>query len=83
MEASRNRTKVSITIPEPIITEVDHLVEDGSYPSRSAAFEDALRKLLRAHLDAHIEAEAAKLDREAEMAEAEEGMADYAVLVED
>jgi Arc/MetJ-type ribon-helix-helix transcriptional regulator len=75
------RTKISVTIPETVVSAVDTLVKQGNFPNRSAAFEEAVKKLLRSHLDAHIEAEAAKLDRDIEKAEAEEGMADYSRLV--
>jgi Arc/MetJ-type ribon-helix-helix transcriptional regulator len=75
-----HRTKISITIPKTVVAAVDTLVEQGSYPSRSAAVEEAVHQLLRSQLDAHIEAEAAKLDREVEKAEAEEGMADFSRL---
>lgn len=77
-----HRTKISVTIPENVVTAIDTLVKEGNFPNRSAAFEEAVKKLLRNYLDAHIEAEAAKLDRETEKAEAEEGMTDYSRLLE-
>jgi len=75
------RTKVSVTLPETVINEIDELVGSGTYESRSAAFELAVKSLLRKRMDEHIEAEVAKLDRESEIAEAEEGMTDFAHLV--
>lgn len=83
MKNALYRTKVSVTIPETRLSEVDRLVAEGHYPNRSAAFEDALKQLLRARMDARIEAEAAKLDRNAEIAEAEEGMDDFTDLVQE
>ncbi len=81
MNTNARRTKVSATLPNAIVSEIDELVESGSYESRSAAFEAAAKKLLRERVDALIEAEVLKLDREAEKAEAEQGIRDFAALL--
>ena len=81
MNVITQRTKVSVTISNMVVSKVDELVKSGIFESRSAAFENAARELLRARMDAHIEAEVLKLDRDAEIAEAEEGMGDFAKLV--
>lgn len=81
MKIAEHRSKISVTVPDSFVLEVDGLVKQGDYPNRSAAFEAAIGQLLRARLDARIEAEVAKLEREVEKAEAEEGMDDYAALV--
>lgn len=74
------RIKVSISISDDIIHEVDELVRQGAFDSRSAVFERASEDLLRSRVDALIEAEVAKLDRPSEMLEADEGMDDFAEL---
>jgi hypothetical protein len=51
------------------------------YPSRSAAIEAALAALLRARMDAHIEAEATQLHPAQEQQLADEGLDDYTTLV--
>jgi Arc/MetJ-type ribon-helix-helix transcriptional regulator len=81
MKASAPRTKVSVTIRDGIVSSIDDLVREGRYESRSAAFEAAATHLLRARQDELIEAEVAKLDRDAEMREAEEALADFSGLV--
>ena len=47
----------------------------------SAISEDTVRENLRARIDSRIEAEVLKLDRDAEIAEAEEGIIDFADLL--
>ncbi len=74
-------TKISATLPWSLLIKVDEFVKKSEYPSRSALIEIALIQMLRAQMDAKIEAEAAKLNTQAEIAEAEEGMQDYSDLV--
>ena len=78
---SRTHVKVTATVPGSLLAQLDALVTAHVYPSRSAAIEAVLPTLLRAHMDAHIEAEAAKLDPTAEQQLAEEGLDDYTTLV--
>lgn len=81
MKKSGERTKVSVTVPSNVVASIDDLVREGDYESRSAAFEEAALHLLRARQDALIEAEVAKLERDVEIPEAEEGMGDFSDLV--
>ena len=78
---ARTHVKVTATVPETILTQLDALIAAHAYPSRSAAIEAALMALLRARMDTHIEAEAAKLDPGQEQHLADEGLDDYATLV--
>ena len=59
---ARTHSKVTATVSETLLAQLDALIAAHAYPSRSAAIEAALTALLRARMDAHIEAEAAKLD---------------------
>ena len=81
MPMSRTHVKVTATVPDTLLAQLDALVAAHEYPSRSAAIEAALITLLRAHMDAHIEAEAAKLDSTDEQRLADEGLDDYTTLV--
>jgi len=74
-------TKISATLPWTLLVKVDDLVKKYEYPSRSALIEIALIQMLRAHMDTKIEVEAAKLNTQAEIDEAEEGMQDYIDIV--
>ena len=81
MRKQTKHTKISATLPSSLLIKVDDFVKKSEYPSRSALIEIALIQMLRAQMDAKIEAEAAKLNTQAEIAEAEEGMQDYCDLV--
>lgn len=74
-------SKVTATISRTVLDQLDALVAAHVYPSRSAAIDAALAALLRAHMDAHIAAEAAKLVPAEEQRLAEEGWEDYQALV--
>ena len=78
---ARTHVKVTATVPDTILAQLDALIAAHAYPSRSAAIEAALAALLRARMDAHIEAEAAKLDPRQEQQLADEGLDDYTALV--
>ena len=78
---SRTHVKVTATVPGTLLAQLDALVAAHEYPSRSAAIEAALITLLHARMDAHIEAEAAKLDPTDEQRLADEGLDDYTTLV--
>jgi Arc/MetJ-type ribon-helix-helix transcriptional regulator len=73
--------KVTATVSRAVLDQLDALVADQTYSSRSAAIDAALTALLRTHMDAHIAAEAAKLVPAEEQHLAEEGWADYQALV--
>ena len=78
---ARTHIKVTATVPDTLLAQLDALIAAHAYPSRSAAIEAALTALLRARMDAHIEAEAAKLDPCQEQQLADEGLDDYTTLV--
>ena len=78
---ARTHVKVTATVSDTILAQLDALIAAHEYPSRSAAIEAALTALLRARMDAHIEAEAAKLDSGEEQQLADEGLDDYTTLV--
>ena len=78
---ARTHVKVTATVPGTLVAQLDALVAAHAYPSRSAAIEAALTTLLRARMDAHIEAEAAKLAPAEEQQLAEEGLDDYTALM--
>ena len=78
---ARTHVKVTATVPDTLLTQLDALIAAHAYPSRSAVIEAALTALLRARMDTHIEAEAAKLDPAHEQHLADEGLDDYATLV--
>ena len=80
MKTQHSHVKLSATVPGWLLDRIDALVKAKEYPSRSAAIEEALERILRQRMDALIEAEAAKLDRAEERALAEEGMDHYASL---
>ena len=73
--------KVTATVSRAVLDQLDALVAAQAYPSRSAAIDAALTALLRARMDAHIAAEAAKLVPTEEQHLAEEGWEDYRTLV--
>jgi len=74
-------SKVTATVSRAVLDQLDALVAAHVYPSRSAAIDVALTALLRARMDAHIAAEAAKLVPAEEQQVAEEGLEDYQALV--
>lgn len=71
---ARTHVKITATVPETLLAQLDMFIAAHAYPSRSAAIEAALTALLRARMDAHIEAEAAKLDAGQEQQLADEGL---------
>lgn len=73
--------KVTATVSRAVLDQLDALVAEQAYPSRSAAIDAALTALLRARMDAHIAASAAKLVPTEEQQLAEEGWEDYRTLV--
>ncbi|GBC87457.1 hypothetical protein HRbin12_01463 [bacterium HR12] len=68
------RSKVAVSLDEKALAQVDRLVREGVFPSRSRAIEVALEEKL-ARLDRErLARECAKLDPALEKALAEEGM---------
>ena len=69
------RAKIAITVDEQALAEIDQLVQQGVFPNRSKAIEDAVQdRLARLHRSRLAE-ECAKLDKTEEQALADEGYA--------
>lgn len=66
--------KIAITIDESILSEVDRLVRQHVFPSRSRAIQEAVGEKVRRLAANRLARECAKLDPKAEKALAEEGM---------
>ena len=67
------RAKIAITVDEQALAEIDRLVQQGVFPNRSKAIEDALQDRIRRLQRSRLALECAKLDRADEQALAEEG----------
>ena len=67
-------TKVAITLDQDLLTELDQLVEQRVYPSRSRAIQEAVMEKLARLRRSRLARECAKLDPSLEQALAEEGM---------
>jgi len=66
------RAKIAITVDEQALAEIDRLVQQGVFPNRSKAIEDAVQdRIARLH-HSRLARECAKLDRREEQALAEE-----------
>ena len=68
------RTKVAVTIDEGLLRRLDRLVEEGRYPSRSRAVEEAIVERIERVELTRLARESAKLDPAFERAMAEEGL---------
>lgn len=69
------KAKIAITVDEQALAEIDRLVDDGVFPNRSQAIEEAvLERIARFHRS-RLALECAKLDRVEEQALAGEGYA--------
>lgn len=68
--------RLAVTIDERLLAELDDLVGRGTFASRSAAVEAALRERLVKTNRRRLARECAKLDPVAEQALAEEGLAE-------
>lgn len=69
------KAKIAITVDEQALAEVDRLVQQGVYPNRSQAIEDALQERIARLHRSRLARECAKLDAVQEQALAEEGYA--------
>lgn len=67
------RAKIAITVDENALAEIDRLVQQGVFPNRSKAFEEALHDRIAKLHRSRLARECAKLDRREEQALAEEG----------
>jgi metal-responsive CopG/Arc/MetJ family transcriptional regulator len=68
------KSKIAVTLDHDIVVEIDRLVAQNTYPSRSSAIEEALREKLQRLRRTRLAQEAAKLDQNFERALAEEGL---------
>ena len=67
-------TKVAITIDKALLAELDRLVEQHIFPSRSKAVQEAIQDKLIRLRRSRLATECAKLNPHAEQAFAEEGL---------
>ena len=67
-------TKVAITIDRSLLVELDRLVEQHVFPSRSKAIQEVIQDKLARINRSRLAAECAKLDMDYEQSLAEEGM---------
>ncbi len=68
------KTKVAVTIDSKVLGELDELVAQRRFPSRSQAIEAAITEKLERLAGTRLVREVAKLDPDEERAFAEEGM---------
>jgi metal-responsive CopG/Arc/MetJ family transcriptional regulator len=66
--------KIAISLDEAMLKQLDELVMEARYPSRSGAIQKAVQDLLERTSGARLARECSKLDPEQEMTIAEEGM---------
>ncbi len=66
--------KIAVSLHKSTVERLDRLVEQGTYPSRSRAIQDAVDERLARLTRDRLARECAKLDPEYEAALAEEGM---------
>ena len=69
-------TKVAISIDSEMLREIDDLVDHHVFPSRSGAFQEAVKEKLDRMKRLRLAKESAKLDRDEEQGMAEEGIDD-------
>jgi Arc/MetJ-type ribon-helix-helix transcriptional regulator len=69
-----NTAKIAISLNEEILRQLDDLVSNAEFPSRSGAIQKAISEMLERKYGHRLARECAKLDPEEEMAIAEEGM---------
>jgi Arc/MetJ-type ribon-helix-helix transcriptional regulator len=68
------KTKVAVTLDPGVLGELDELVAQGRFPSRSQAIEAAIAEKLERLAGTRLAREVAKLNPDEERAFAEEGM---------
>lgn len=69
------KAKIAITMDEHALAEIDRLVEQGVFPNRSKAIEDAVQDRIAKLNRSRLARECAKLDVREEQALADEGFA--------
>ncbi|MEJ2550556.1 MAG: ribbon-helix-helix domain-containing protein [Anaerolineales bacterium] len=70
-----SKEKVAVTIEKALLEQLDRLVAEEKYPSRSNAVERAVEDLLERDEHTRLAVESAKLDPAFEKALADEGLA--------
>ena len=68
-------TRITISLDRSLVEQVDRMVREGEYPSRSRAIQDALQEWIRRVSRDRLARECAKLDPAREIQLADEGMA--------
>lgn len=71
-----SKTKVAVTIEQPILKRIDRLVAARVFPNRSRAIEEAIEEKLERLEHGRLARECAKLDPAFEKALAEEGLSE-------
>ena len=71
-----SKSKIAITLEEATLEQLDELVAQSMFPSRSQAIEEALGEKLSRLQRTRLARECAKLDPEFERVLAEEGMSE-------
>lgn len=66
--------KIAISLDKNVLNEIDNLVRNKIYPSRSRAIQDAIREKIERLSKSQLARECAKLDAVEEENLAEEGM---------
>jgi Arc/MetJ-type ribon-helix-helix transcriptional regulator len=66
--------KIAVSLKKETVDSLDRLVDEGVYPSRSRAIQEALEERLSRFTRDRLARECAKLDPEYEAALAEEGL---------
>ncbi|HEY2325842.1 MAG TPA: ribbon-helix-helix domain-containing protein [Thermoanaerobaculia bacterium] len=69
------RAKIAITVDEVALAEIDRLVQQGVFPNRSKAIEEAVHDRISRLHRSRLARECAKLDPNEEQALANEGYA--------
>lgn len=69
-----SRAKIAITLDEHSLDEIDRLVSEHRFPSRSQAIQEAVDEKLGRLIHSRLAEECAKLDPAYERALAEEGL---------
>lgn len=66
--------KIAISMDKAMLKQLDDLVKDSGFPSRSKAIQEAVNNLIKRKQGTRLARECAKLDPDEETAIAEEGM---------
>ena len=69
-----SKTKLAITLDEDFIVEIDHLIKEHKFMSRSQAIQEAVKEKLEKIKKSRLAEECSKLDPSFEKSIAEEGL---------